>query len=112
MEAFKKKYNLEERKYESNKLLARFKDRVPIIIESGTPPIDKNRYLVPSDLTFGEFMYIIRNRIRLKPVEALFGFINGKILPPTNKSMRELYKDHADEDGFLYVSYKLENTFG
>ena len=40
------------------------------------------RYLVPSDLTVGQFVYVIRKRIKLSPEKAIFIFAAG-VLPPT-----------------------------
>jgi GABA(A) receptor-associated protein len=74
----------------------------------GTP---KSKYLVPNDLSFGEFMYIIRKRIKVDEKQALVGFVNN-VLPPTAKLMSELYSESSNEDGFLYITYSLENTFG
>ena len=69
------------------------------------------RYLVPSDLTVGQFVYVIRKRIKLEPEKAIFIFVNNT-LPSTAALMSQIYKDHKDEDGFLYVTYSGENTFG
>ena len=105
---------LVERQSESNKLRNKFRDRIPVIVNPGntrTPDIDKKKYLVPNDLTFGEFMLIIRKRIKLNEHQALVGFVNG-LLPPMGKRMTELYSESSDQDGFLYVAYSLENTFG
>ena len=33
-------------------------------------------------------------------------------LPPSSASMGSIYAEHKDEDGFLYVAYSGENTFG
>lgn len=70
-----------------------------------------NRYLVPADLTVGQFVYVIRKRIRLSPEKAIFVFVRN-VLPPTAALMSSVYEDHKDEDGFLYVAYSGENTFG
>jgi len=42
------------------------------------------RYLVPSDLTIGQFIYVIRKRIKLSPQQAIFVFVNN-VLPPSGK---------------------------
>jgi len=113
-EEFRKKYTLADRQCESDRLRIRFLDRTPVVIcpcPRG-PPIDKNKYLVPSSLSFGEFMHIVRKRIKMNQNQSLVGFIDGKVLPPASKSLGDLYKELADEDGFLYVTYSLENTFG
>jgi len=42
------------------------------------------RYLVPADLTVGQFVYVIRKRIKLSSEKAIFIFVkNG--LPPTGR---------------------------
>jgi GABA(A) receptor-associated protein len=38
--------------------------------------------------------------------------VNNKTLPPTAALMSQVYKEHKDEDGFLYVTYSGESTFG
>ena len=43
------------------------------------------RYLVPGDLTVGQFVYVIRKRIKLTPEKAIFVFV-GNVLPPTCES--------------------------
>jgi Autophagy protein Atg8 ubiquitin like len=40
------------------------------------------RYLVPSDLTLGQFVYVIRKRINLSAEKAIFMFVDN-VLPPT-----------------------------
>ena len=109
------------------------------------------RYLVPADLTVGQFVYVIRKRIKVSPEKAIFMFVKN-VLPPTGTMhspfailtalvpsmdlsacvelrehwqrpltcallcaaalMSDVYEDHKDEDGFLYITYSGENTFG
>jgi GABA(A) receptor-associated protein len=69
------------------------------------------RYLVPSDLTVGQFVYVIRKRISLPPEKAIFVFVKNS-LPPTAALMSAIYEKNKDPDGFLYVTYSGENTFG
>ena len=40
------------------------------------------RYLVPADLTVGQFVYVIRKRIKLSAEKAIFIFVDN-VLPPT-----------------------------
>jgi GABA(A) receptor-associated protein len=115
MSIFKKRNNIEKRKAESCRILSKYPDRIPIICEqnksSDIELIDKNKYLVPSDLTLGQFMYVIRKRIKISSEKSLFLFVNGKI-PPTSQLMSIIYNEHKDDDGFLYITYSGENTFG
>lgn len=108
-------FYIEKRQAEAARIAQRFKDRVPVICEkvenSDIPEIDKRKYLVPVDLTVGQFVYVIRKRIKLPSEKAIFIFVND-ILPPTAALISTIYEEHKDEDGFLYVLYSGENTFG
>ena len=112
---FKDQHSFEERKAESERIRAKYPDRIPVICEkadkTNVADIDKKKYLVPKDLTVGQFVYVIRKRIKLSPEKAIFIFINN-VLPPTAMLMSEVYADKKDEDGFLYITYSGENTFG
>lgn len=105
----------EKRQAEASRILQKFNDRIPVICEkvekSDIAEIDKRKYLVPSDLTVGQFVYVIRKRIKLPSEKAIFIFVND-ILPPTAALLSTVYEEHKDEDGFLYVLYSGENTFG
>jgi GABA(A) receptor-associated protein len=110
-------YSYSNRKYVyvSARIRSKYPDRIPVICEkaprSSIPDIDKKKYLVPSDLTVGHFVYVIRKRIKLPPEQAIFIFINGNI-PANGVLMSAMFDEHADADGFLYVTYSGENTFG
>ncbi len=78
----------EKRKSEAERIRAKYPDRVPVICEKADrtdiPDIDKKKYLVPADLTVGQFHYVIRKRIKLAPEKALFLFCSNSI-PPNGK---------------------------
>jgi GABA(A) receptor-associated protein len=113
---FKQKYPFETRIAEASRIREKFPGRIPVIIERAIKDkmlglIDKNKFLVPADLTLGQFIFVIRKRIALSSDKALFVFCNNS-LPTTGSLMRELYGSHGDHDGFLYMTYCGENTFG
>lgn len=66
--------------------------------KSDIATIDKKKYLVPADLTVGQFVYVIRKRIKLSPDKAIFIFVD-EVLPPTAALMSSIYEEHKDEDG-------------
>ena len=113
---FKDDHSFEKRIDEARKILKKHVDRIPVICELAAnrniPEIDRKKYLVPQELTVGQFVYVIRKRIRMPPEKAIFIFVNGK-LPSTGAAlMSQVYKDYKDSDGFLYITYSGENTFG
>jgi len=112
---FKTEYSLEDRKAESTRILEKYPDRIPVICEklakSKMEEIDKKKYLVPSDLNIGQFVYVLRKRVKLSSQEAIYLFVNGNI-PATSQLINQIYDQHKDEDGFLYMQYSGENTFG
>lgn len=116
MSLFKTKLTFVERKKESSSIMEKYPDRVPIICERNpkdtrTPIIGRTKYLVPADLTVGQFLSVVRKYIKVNDNQAIFLFVNGYI-PLTSQIIRNLYDYSKDEDGFLYIIYALENTFG
>lgn len=69
------------------------------------------RYLVPRDMSVGQFIYILSGRLHLAPDKALFVFVKNT-LPQTSSLMESMYDSFKDEDGFLYMFYSSEKTFG
>ena len=105
-------------KEEAIRVRTKYPDRIPIIVHRcntagpDVPQIDKHKFLVPSDLSMGQFQYVIRKRLTLSPEKALFLFVNNAIVP-TSSLVSSVYDEYQDEDTmFLYVTYAMENTFG
>ena len=114
---FKNTFSFNERKKESEKVINLYPNSIPVICErseladSNCPLIDKKKYLVPKVYTVGQFIHIIRKRMNLPAEKALYLFIKGTI-PSSSIIMESLYNYYCDDDGFLYVVYNFENTFG
>ncbi|RFU80640.1 autophagy-related atg8 [Trichoderma arundinaceum] len=100
---FKDEHPFEKRKAEAERIRQKYSDRIPVICEkvekSDIATIDKKKYLVPADLTVGQFVYVIRKRIKLSPEKAIFIFVD-EVLPPTAALMSSIYEEHKDEDGY------------
>lgn len=113
---FKQQHSFEERQAESERIRTKYPDRIPVICEkadkSNVADIDKKKYLVPADLTTGQFVYVIRKRLKLPAEQAIFLFAPNGVIPPTAALLNQVYEEHKDEDGFLYITYSGENTFG
>ncbi|XP_023003664.1 autophagy-related protein 8C-like [Cucurbita maxima] len=113
--SFKLGIPLEKRQAEAARIREKYPDRVPVIVEkagrSKIADIDKNKYLVPADITVGQLVYVVRKRIKLSSEKAIFVFVKDT-LPSTGALMSAIYEENKDEDGFLYLSYSGENVFG
>jgi len=115
--SFKHEFRFEDRLTEAKRVLSKYPDRVPIICERSLtasqqcPIIDKRKYLVPRHYTMGEFLFVIRKRLKLPPEKAIFLFVNDTI-PSTCSLIGNVYQRYKDPDGYLYMCYSQENTFG
>ena len=76
------------------------------------PKLDRNKYLVPQDITMGEFMFVIRKRMNLSPEKSIYMFVGNESLAPVSHTMGMIYDHHKDNDQFLYIRYSSESTFG
>ncbi len=76
------------------------------------PPLKKNKYLVPYDMTINQFHFLIRRSIDLTSESALYLITNGISLSGS-KTMGEVYNNLRDKtDNFLYVFCASEITMG
>lgn len=116
MNKFKKQHSLEKRKEESKRIMEKYDQRIPLIVLKDTkctlPDIDRYKFLAPYDITLGQFMYVVRKRIKLETHESIYFFVNENVLVNSSQSMITIYDSHKDEDGFLYLTYCTENVFG
>jgi GABA(A) receptor-associated protein len=108
--------DLNERKSNSSKIKEKYPDRIPIICEkdpsSKIKSVDKNKYLVPNNFTVSQFSIIIRKRLELSRDSALFLLVSGKHSITGDSSINEIYEKYKDEDGFLYITYTSELSWG
>lgn len=115
---FRSEFPFEKRSAESVRIKQKFPDLIPVICEriegasKDVPELDRRKFLVPPHLTMGQFVYVVRKRISVEASQALYMYISGNILVPTAHTISLVYNEHKDDDGFLYVTYSGENTFG
>lgn len=53
-----------------------------------------------------------RNRMALLPSQAFYLLVNNSGLASMTLSMAQVYGDHQDDDGFLYMTYASQEMFG
>ena len=108
---YKEEHPFEKRRTEGEKIRRKYPDRVPVIVEKAPKArigdLDKKKYLVPSDLTVGQFYFLIRKRISLRPEDALFFFVNN-VIPPTSATMGSLYQVNIS---ILFTVWTVNDVF-
>jgi GABA(A) receptor-associated protein len=112
---FKTMLSYEKRQELYEKVADRHPNRVLVICEPSQSchlNLDRIKFVCPKDIPLGHFLFTIRKRMpELKPSEAIFLLI-GNISPCNSDKLGTLYDRHKEDDGFLYIKYTTENTFG
>ena len=96
-----------ERKIDVQKIFNKYPDKIPIFVQKekscyDLPDTMTQKYLVPRELTLGQFLYTIRKRIMLH-----HHILNTEII------MIEIYEKHHNKyDNMLYALCSTESTFG
>ena len=101
---------------EADKIRAKYPGKIPIFVTRASsardmPDLPKHKFLAPSHLSVGQFIWVIRRQMTLPPEKALFVFVNNT-LPTSSTFLSELYTNHKSQDGALRMTYTSENTFG
>ena len=125
--SYKNNHTIEERKSETLKIKDKYSDKIPVIVtkdpSSQLNNISKEKYLVPFDMTIGQFMSIVRQKTSIGIEQAINIFLidynNNSILAPTSASFESLYVQYVEKeinnknyDGYIYLIYTGENVFG
>ena len=116
IKSFKDETSFDERVVEFSRIRQKFPDRAPVIIErvskANCVELDKRKFLVPETLRVHQLLYIIRKRLNLSHEQALYIYVSNKVLPMLSDNVGFVYQQYKDEDGFLYIYYDTERTFG
>ena len=114
---YQTKNSLEFRKKECKKIFDKNPNKIPVICEKAkkcnlTKELNKSKFLIPLYMSIYQFKNIIRNKLLLSNSETLFLLVNSKKAITDNCLISELYNKFKDEDGFLYITYSTELTWG
>jgi len=106
----------EERKADSERIRAKYPNHVPTKIfkaEAKDPEISKRDFLLDKNKQACHIFATIRNKYigELKPEEGLHFMVGNNMISGATL-MSQVDKDYVDEDGFLYLSYSVEHTYG
>jgi GABA(A) receptor-associated protein len=118
--SFKQTIPLNERITESKRIIEKFSDKIPVIVqvEDKGLILKKNKFLVPYNVNVSYLIAFIRNQIKLESSEAIFLFCDNKMLSG-GTIMSTVYNEYKisnnitkNSDQFLYITINKENTFG
>lgn len=112
----------------ADKALEQHSEKRPLVVDrhaSANPltlPAPRNvKFLVPEALTVAAFLRVLRRQLgegddddddALLPHQALYLYTDGGALCMCSSTISNVYERYRNQDGFLYLSYMSENTFG
>ncbi len=78
---YKQERRFEDRIKESKNIINKYPDRIPVIVEKhprekALIEIDKCKYLIPMNITVGQLLHIIRKRLQISEIQAIYIFFN------------------------------------
>ncbi len=106
----------EQQIIEAQKIKKNYPGRIPIILYKDVncrnlPELDKNKFLAAREITVGEFVWQIRQRLPIDSSEAMFIIVNNTI-PANTETLESVYDRLLGGKGFLIMIYSKENFFG
>lgn len=106
---FKMEHAFDKRKADSSRILSKYPDVVPVIIEKSDrvdiPNTTKSKFLTKHSITVGQLLVQIRKELKIDHKYEIYLFVNNTEIPSITTTMKEVYDKYKDKDGFLYITY-------
>nr|QBK86016.1 MAG: ubiquitin-like protein [Marseillevirus LCMAC101] len=86
---------------------------LPVILESKTIDLTRNKFLVPNDVTITKFLIEIRKHMfSISSETAVYLITSDNTVVSSTDEMSLVYSRHKEECGFLFLHVEKENVFG
>ncbi|XP_032998409.1 microtubule-associated proteins 1A/1B light chain 3C-like [Lacerta agilis] len=114
---FKQRKSLASRMQETTDIRTKYPSKIPVVLEryrkeKTLPQLSRVKFLVSGDLSMSQFVYSLRARLSLTATQAFYLLVDNKTLPTLSLTVSEIYEANKDDDGFLYITYASQDTFG
>ena len=120
---YKDEVSLSTRISESNRVLSKYIDKLPVIIDCDKEldtVVKKRKFLVPKDISASYLISLIRSKGNLDSKKAIFIFCDDRLIQGQtmvgeiyDRYMENLINTNKfDGDKFLYFYISCENAFG
>jgi len=77
------------------------------------PDLPKSKFIINTDLTLAQFKSCLLKNKRIHEKYSYNLFINGReLINPNAETVGDVYERFRDPDGFLYILYTDQETFG
>uniref|UniRef100_A0A914DN69 Autophagy-related protein n=1 Tax=Acrobeloides nanus TaxID=290746 RepID=A0A914DN69_9BILA len=95
----------------------KYSDKIALIVEKfksekRLPDLVRCQFVVPRNTTVGQLQHIIRQKIGDNRNMPVYILVANKELPSLTTTMASLHERFHDEDGFLYIAFSSEDSFG
>ena len=112
---FQKEYTFEQRLATATEILAKYNDKIPIIIQLSShakTTLHKYKFLVPKHHNLSHFVSDLRKYMSIKSDQGIYLILETGISPCMTDVVEILYDKYKNIDGFLYITYYEESIFG
>jgi len=98
------------------RLLNNNPNKIPVIIHKKGDKSNIMKFMLPTEVTILDFLYVLRKRIKLESTSSIYLSVktpqNEHIMVSPDMNMQNIYEQYKNKKLLLEMIYCEENTFG